>query len=224
MDSRQKGTPLSLDCSFCGNEIRYQENLWEGADGKPYCDECMMRTDCSQCGKSLTLTKKQVAQLEDPICMDCANEGGPTPRSTVNAEIASFSRRVLGAGIDLVGYVFWVVLISAVITYLGFERLLETPSGELSLFGMGIFLFVYLYYFILAEGESGKTFGKRVMKTKVVRTDGSEITVWNAFLRNIVRPVDLIGGYMVGTVGILFSKYDQRLGDYFADTVVVKDE
>jgi uncharacterized RDD family membrane protein YckC len=80
-----------------------------------------------------------------------------------------------------------------------------------------------LGYFILFEGLwSGQTPGKRLQGIRVIRTGGRPIGWSESAIRNILRAVDLLGGfYPIGLLVMFLSPKSQRLGDYAADTVVV---
>jgi uncharacterized RDD family membrane protein YckC len=105
--------------------------------------------------------------------------------------------------------------------------------GELSKWTMAILLIVlfliFAGYFIFFEWLwNGQTPGKRLMKLRVIREDGRPITLWEAIARNILRifdnlPIPLIPIYSVGLVAIFLSNRDQRIGDMFAGTVVVRE-
>jgi uncharacterized RDD family membrane protein YckC len=78
-------------------------------------------------------------------------------------------------------------------------------------------------YYILLEGLRGATLGKKLVKIKVVREDGSACGLGPAFVRNILRIIDELPFlYIIGMILISRSNKKQRLGDRLAKTVVVK--
>ena len=77
-------------------------------------------------------------------------------------------------------------------------------------------------YFIGLEARSGQTIGKRLMGIRVVSEDGTPITMQASAVRNVLRVVDGLFVYLVGTVFVATSEKKQRLGDRLADTVVVR--
>lgn len=79
----------------------------------------------------------------------------------------------------------------------------------------------YYVYFIVMEGTSGTTLGKRILKLRVVKVDGSPLTMGDAAIRNVLRIIDGIFGYLVGAILIWTSPDKQRLGDRVAKTIVV---
>lgn len=82
---------------------------------------------------------------------------------------------------------------------------------------------VLLGYFVILEGTSGATLGKRLLKLRVVRTDGSALTMRESLIRNLLRIVDGFAFYLVGAILIWTSPDRQRLGDRVAKTYVVRD-
>ena len=82
---------------------------------------------------------------------------------------------------------------------------------------------IVLLYFVLLEGLTGATIGKRLLKIKVVRVDGSPCGIGPAAIRTILRIIDgLPFLYIIGMILIARSPMKQRLGDRVARTVVIK--
>jgi uncharacterized RDD family membrane protein YckC len=74
-----------------------------------------------------------------------------------------------------------------------------------------------LLYFVVAEGLFGATLGKGLVGLGVVRADGSRIGIGRAFIRNLIKPLDLCAiGFALATV----TSRRQRLGDFVSGTVV----
>jgi uncharacterized RDD family membrane protein YckC len=80
-------------------------------------------------------------------------------------------------------------------------------------------------YFALFEAYwQGQTPGKRVMKVRVIKDSGRQITLFEALARNLLRVVDYLPGfYLVGLITMLCNKRSQRLGDLVAGTIVVHE-
>lgn len=71
----------------------------------------------------------------------------------------------------------------------------------------------------------GQTPGKRLMKLRVIREDGRPITMWEAIARNLLRIFDSFPAlfYSIGLIVVFLSGRDQRMGDLFAGTVVIRE-
>ena len=88
---------------------------------------------------------------------------------------------------------------------------------------------IFAGYFVFFEWLwNGQTPGKRFLKLRVIREDGRPITLWEALARNLLRIFDAIPGfilpvYSIGLIAIFMSGRDQRVGDMFAGTVVIRE-
>jgi len=78
-------------------------------------------------------------------------------------------------------------------------------------------------YFFLFEATIGRSPGKIVMQLHVIGSQGRKCGVWASFLRNLIRPLDLLFFGVIGAVSILSGFKRQRLGDRLAHTQVVRD-
>ena len=77
-------------------------------------------------------------------------------------------------------------------------------------------------YFIVMEATQGATLGKMARGLRVVKTDGTPISWSESVIRNLLRIIDGLFGYLVGAILIWTSPLKQRLGDRVAHTVVVR--
>jgi uncharacterized RDD family membrane protein YckC len=71
---------------------------------------------------------------------------------------------------------------------------------------------------------NGQTMGKRVMRIRVMDERGLRLRPSQVIIRNLVRIADMLPlAYAVGGLFCLFSRRCQRLGDFAAGTVVVRE-
>lgn len=104
----------------------------------------------------------------------------------------------------------------------------ELPKWMIAVLIIVLFL-IFAGYFVFFEWIwNGQTPGKKLMKLRVIREDGRPITFWEALARNLLRIFDTIPGfvipiYSVGLIAVFMSRRDQRIGDLFAGTVVVRE-
>ncbi|WP_066629854.1 RDD family protein [Labilibacter marinus] len=96
-------------------------------------------------------------------------------------------------------------------------------SGDLQLWH-SIFTIPVVFYTLLSEVfMNGQTFGKMVLKIKVAKLDGSELTLGTCLIRWVMRIIDIYLFFgPVAIISIISSKKSQRLGDLATDTTVVK--
>ncbi|HYN87368.1 MAG TPA: RDD family protein [Ardenticatenaceae bacterium] len=147
-------------------------------------------------------------------------------------EVVGFGRRLIAYLVDsiILGVIGFACSFAASLMTVGFTAAGAAGSSEeLAAVGfttaqalstlLGILIGVSYYVFFWTR--SGQTPGKMIMDVKVVRTDGTRLSVGQAFLRYI--------GYIVSglvlALGFLWIAFDrQRQGwhDKIADTVVVR--
>ncbi|MGB0176255.1 MAG: RDD family protein [Owenweeksia sp.] len=128
--------------------------------------------------------------------------------------LAGIGHRIAAVLIDL-GVLLAFSLLWNVITLAAFG----VNSTTLSIIG-GIIIF--LYFLVCEITMNGQTVGKKVMKIKVVKLDGSKPGVSSYLLRWVMLPIDysIVGG--VAMVFIILTQKAQRLGDLIAGTTVVQ--
>ncbi len=109
------------------------------------------------------------------------------------------------------------------------EKLLtEVPKWTIAVMILVLFLMFAGYFIVFEWLWNGQTPGKRLLKLRVIRDDGRPLTLWEAIARNLLRIGDAVPGfiipiYSVGLIVIFLSGRDQRLGDIFAGTVVIRE-
>lgn len=138
---------------------------------------------------------------------------------------ASLVRRAIACSVD---YVFITVLCLGGLSVFSpeFRARLATPAGLTpedmnNLFYLSTLQFLY---FIACEMAFARTLGKRIMGLKIVHENGGRASVFQALLRNLLRPIDYMPGlYLLGLAMIVMGPRPQRLGDRLARTLVVRD-
>lgn len=140
-------------------------------------------------------------------------------RTTQNVFIqyptASLGDRIVATFIDFGILIAYIILAAYIMNKTG----VDSPAFVISVLAIPYTLY-HLLFEIFMNGQSP---GKRQMKIKVVRTDGTPATVGNFLMRWLLRiiEVDLAQG-MIAIITIALNGNGQRLGDMAADTTVVK--
>lgn len=173
----------------------------------------------------------QIIETEETLIIE-------TPeRVPLEFALASIGNRFLAVAIDhflqyfLMFTIAWIFLsisgLDAIDSSAGYI-LAEMPKWTIA--ALIVFLFLlFAGYFIFFEWLwNGQTPGKRLLKLRVIREDGRPITLWEAAARNLLRIFDAVPGlilpiYSVGLIVIFLSGRDQRVGDIFAGTVVIRE-
>lgn len=153
--------------------------------------------------------------------------------------LASIGNRFLAILIDHIIQYFTIVAVIWVAFYAtGLTEVIQgegagsvidqAPKWVMAVLIIVLFL-LFAGYFIFFEWLwNGQTPGKRLMKLRVIREDGRPITFWEALARNLLRIFDTFPGfllpiYSIGLITIFMSHRDQRIGDLFAGTVVIRE-
>ena len=127
--------------------------------------------------------------------------------------------RCLAWAIDLAAIAALESLLS---TVLGFLKLISVDTAS---------AFILLGYFILSIGYGivlewhwrGQTLGKRVLRLRVMDERGLRLRPQQIIVRNLMRFVDSLPAfYLLGGLFMLGNRRSQRLGDFAANTMVVR--
>jgi len=87
------------------------------------------------------------------------------------------------------------------------------------------FLLFWGYFALFEAFWNGQTPGKRLVKIRVIKDSGRQITLFEALARNLLRVVDMVppNFYLVGLISMLCNRQQKRLGDFVAGTIVVHE-
>ncbi len=113
-----------------------------------------------------------------------------------------------------------VIRLGAVIAAAAAFGLME--STGVGWYLLALFAVLWLYPVVFEAMWNGQTPGKRAMRLRVVRADGAPVGWLGAFVRNLLRTVDMLPfGYAIGIASGLLDPWGRRLGDLVAGTVVI---
>lgn len=163
-------------------------------------------------------------QTEDVLIIE-------TPeRVPLHFALASIGNRFLACAIDhaiqgvtLAGMVIALVVIADIADVGG--KLSSAPKWVYAVMILTVFLILTGYFVFFEWLWSGQTPGKLWLKLRVIREDGRPITFWEASVRNLLRSFDMMPApfYSIGLISVFVNTRDQRVGDMFAGTVVVRE-
>jgi len=133
---------------------------------------------------------------------------------------AGLGNRILAGLLDLVFK--WAYIITMLIVLFA-TKAFDTRSETGIVIVIMLIALPYLFYDLLFEiFMQGQTLGKKIIKIKVVKLDGTQPSIASYLLRWLIRifEIDAIYG-MIAIVAIASSKKRQRIGDMAAGTTVI---
>lgn len=96
-------------------------------------------------------------------------------------------------------------------------------EGTLGTIAFLAWLALGIGYHALFEWQYGKTLGKYLVDIRAVEADGTQLSLRSSLVRNVLRIVDWLPlFYVVGILAIATSEEDERLGDRWSGTAVVR--
>lgn len=149
-----------------------------------------------------------------------------TPEAVVfGYQVAGIGSRFMAALVDT------IILSLLLLTFfcgLGAATSFTDRSGlggwVVALVVLFVFALVWGYYIFFEMAWNGQSPGKRWVGLRVVRADGTPLTLVDCLVRNLVRVIDFLPlYYAVGLVTMFSNPQARRLGDYAAGTLVVKE-
>ncbi len=159
-------------------------------------------------------------------------------RVPLHFALASIGNRFLACAIDhliqflvlLILYFVIIYIVSFFSNGLGakndyFNFYQQVSNWVIAIGILAIFVFLTGYFAFFEWIWNGQTPGKYWLKLRVIREDGRPVTFFEAAARNLLRLFDMfpVIFYSVGLISVFLSGRDQRVGDFFAGTVVVRE-
>jgi uncharacterized RDD family membrane protein YckC len=144
-------------------------------------------------------------------------------------DVAGIGSRFLAALVDslIIAILLVVVFVTgALLTNMLFDNLDNSATGWIvALMGLVAFAFLWGYYIFFELLWNGQSPGKRWVGLRVIKTDGTPITLSESIIRNLVRLIDFLPAYYgLGVVVMFINDQARRLGDLAAGTLVVRDK
>lgn len=177
---------------------------------------------CSYCGRENT--------DEAVYCQECGTEFATAPTSPNKSPSAGFGIRLLARFVDtlaglflgfaagIIGVIIIKILYALSIIHPGWEfrmRHFNLVNYECSLVGNVV-------YHYLSEGIYGSTLGKLCCNLRVISEGGKPVTMRGAFIRTVAFYLDALFCGLIGYTSMSVSPLNQRYGDRWGKTVVVK--
>jgi uncharacterized RDD family membrane protein YckC len=183
--------------------------------------------NCPSCGGYIPPGQHllEEAGLEEP---PSPQNTGPTPAS----KSGCYSPRLAKLGDRFNAFVLDIMVLFGafaaadawvVMHWSWFDKSELSLSAASLLAVIGMNALIFFVYSCVLEASCGATLGKIIVGIRVVRT-GRRGALAAAAIRNLLRFVDELGVYVIGTIVAGCSPWRQRLGDLSAGTTVVEGE
>lgn len=142
----------------------------------------------------------------------------------ISFKLAGIGERIVAFVIDMVIKVMiFLILIYILTNIFGLENYLSNldPWAAAAIVSL-LTLPVQIYTLVLESLMEGQTFGKKIMKIKVVKIDGYQANFGDYLMRWVSRLPDIwLTSGIAGVVAMIVSKNNQRLGDLATGTAVI---
>jgi uncharacterized RDD family membrane protein YckC len=134
---------------------------------------------------------------------------------------ASFDQRWLASALD------WFILFGVFVLLAAMVVFLFITDKQTRIFtSIGIVAFTpigkFIYHVVMESSATQATYGKQMLKIKVVDMDGNRITVAKAIGRNLAKVFSVLT-FFIGYLMAFFNKQQQCLHDMIAGTLVIKE-
>ena len=138
-----------------------------------------------------------------------------TQNVQISYSIAGLGDRIFAYLIDIAIMISVTIVLSII---LGYSGVLEAQP----LIMMLAILPAFFYHLILEMTQNGQSIGKKILKIKVVKLNGSQANFAGYLLRWLLWPIDTFLYGVVAILCIAIGGKGQRLGDIAAGTTVIK--
>jgi uncharacterized RDD family membrane protein YckC len=151
-----------------------------------------------------------------------------TPENVIfDYEVVGIGTRFIAALVDtlLIAITLIVVNLTTILLLNQFLNEEIVGSWVAALAGMFSFVVIWGYYIFFELRWNGQSPGKRWTHIRVIRRNGTPITLIESIVRNLVRIVDFLPvAYGAGIVTMFIHPQSCRLGDLAAGTLVVREQ
>ncbi|WP_306352839.1 RDD family protein [Flavobacterium sp. '19STA2R22 D10 B1'] len=147
-----------------------------------------------------------------------------TQNVMINFTAASVGDRIFAFLLDYVIKIAYIIFVFYIFFYtFGISDVI----GRMDMWSrMAVIVMFYspaLFYSLILESFlEGQTFGKRILKIKVVKIEGYQASFGDYLMRWLFRIIDVNSNFgVIGLISMIMSEKTQRLGDMTAGTAVI---
>jgi uncharacterized RDD family membrane protein YckC len=135
---------------------------------------------------------------------------------TIQYELATIIQRIVATIIDFIA-IFLFCLFFFVIFFENWEFAFEAYIIYALMFAS------FFYHLLFETFNHGQSLGKKIFKIRVIKINGERPGFFDFMIRTAFRIVDIpLSFTALALISVSSSEKGQRLGDFFADTTVIK--
>lgn len=143
-----------------------------------------------------------------------------TQNVTIQYDTAGFLWRFIAWLID--SSVVSVLFLIIIYFLFSFSSVFDSNT-LMSIVGAVLMVIKYFYSLVIEIVTNGQSIGKKIVGIAVIKLNGNALETNDYLIRWAYRAVDFgMSFFSIGTISILMSEKNQRLGDMIANTTVVK--
>ena len=142
----------------------------------------------------------------------------------INFNTASIGERILAFFIDiLIKAAYIIILFWFLFKVFNFGAFIDSLDNwsQMTVY-IVLTMPIHVYTLVSESLMEGQTFGKKMLKIKVVKIDGFQASFGDYLMRWFFRLIDVFSNSgVVGLISMIVSKNNQRLGDIASGTAVI---
>jgi uncharacterized RDD family membrane protein YckC len=146
-----------------------------------------------------------------------------TQNVDLDYEAAGIGYRILATLLDGVFIGIYIAIVFILCVSMGFNYFYESNQYMASTLLIILGLPILLYHFLSETFMNGQSLGKKILKIKVIKLDGTQPGIGSYLIRSLFRIIDIqLFNGLVALISVAASNHGQRLGDMAAGTTVIK--
>lgn len=130
----------------------------------------------------------------------------------IEQPIASIGERISATILDMLFILSFIVIMALIAGGLHYGWMIYL-----------VYIPIALYSLVSELSMDGQSWGKKILKIKVVKIDGTPATFSSYFLRWVLRLIEILAMFgSLAMITIILNRKGQRLGDMAANTTVIR--
>lgn len=141
----------NVSCTNCGKQFEVKTNYFQKFGSDPYCQDCLIHTECNACNRGLRIQPSQYRELggEPVVCTTCEQGTASTPTPEPQSGGSFWS------GLSIGEKIVFPILSVAIVGLIAVMLLVESNGGEAS--APILLPMVLLLYWTYRRGKKNRT-------------------------------------------------------------------